>query len=155
MQIGDLVAQSGVPAKTIRYYESIGLLPPPARAANNYRRYQPTDVERLHFIASSRSLGIRLGDIAEILAARDQGIAPCDRVLGVLAERLSQLDRHIADLLILRTDLGQIQATGAQLPRNDVAGERCVCSLVKAYSYTRPVLREREEEPDGERLSPR
>ncbi len=87
MQIRDLVRASGVPAKTIRYYESIGLLPPAQRAANNYRRYQPTDVDRLRFIANARSLGIRLGDIAEILAARDQGIAPCDRVLGVLAKR--------------------------------------------------------------------
>ena len=155
MQIRDLVRASGVPAKTIRYYESIGLLPQAQRAANNYRRYQPTDVERLRFIVSARSLGIRLGDIAEILAARDQGIAPCDRVLGVLAERLSQLDRHIADLLTLRTDLHQIQATGAQLPRDDVAGEHCVCSLVKAYGHTKPTRIEREEGPDGERLSPR
>ena len=51
MQIRDLVRASGVPAKTIRYYESIGLLPQAQRAANNYRRYQPTDVERLRFIA--------------------------------------------------------------------------------------------------------
>ncbi len=69
MQIGELAAQSGVPAKTIRYYESVGLLPPPARAANNYREYQAMDVERLRFIASARSLSFALGEIADILAA--------------------------------------------------------------------------------------
>lgn len=153
MQIRDLVCASGVPAKTIRYYESIGLLPPPERATNNYRRYHPTDVERLRFIASARSLGVGLGDIAEILAARDQGIAPCDRVLGVLTERLSQLDRHIADLLALRADLQQIQAVGAELPRDDVAGERCVCSLVKAYGQSGAAVIEREEESDGKSIA--
>jgi DNA-binding transcriptional MerR regulator len=149
MQIRDLVRASGVPAKTIRYYESLGLLPPPERATNNYRRYHPADVERLRFIASARSLGVSLSDIAQILAARDQGIAPCDRVLGVLAERLSQLDRHIADLLALRADLHQLQAAGAELPRDDVAGERCVCSLVKAYGQSGAAVMEREEKTNG------
>jgi DNA-binding transcriptional MerR regulator len=152
MQIGDLVRASGVPAKTIRYYESIGLLPSPERATNNYRRYHPTDVERLRFIASARNLGVGLGDIAEILAARDQGSAPCDRVLGVLAERLSQIDRHLADLLALRADLQQIQTAGAELPRDDIAGERCVCSLVKAYGQSGATVIERKEEVDGQPL---
>src|SRR5690606_17345541 len=61
MQIREVARASGVPAKTIRYYEAIGLLPPASRAANNYRRYQAADVERLRFIASARSLGFSLG----------------------------------------------------------------------------------------------
>jgi hypothetical protein len=77
MLIHDLAKQTGVPAKTIRYYESIGLLPRPKRATNNYRQYTPADVERLRFIASARNLGFSLADVAEILAARDDGIAPC------------------------------------------------------------------------------
>jgi DNA-binding transcriptional MerR regulator len=78
MQIGDLAAQSGVSAKTICYYDSVGLLPPPARADNHYRQYRSTDVERLRLIASARSLGLAISAIAEILATREQGIAPCD-----------------------------------------------------------------------------
>ncbi len=150
MQIREVARASGVPAKTIRYYEAIGLLPPASRAANNYRRYQAADVERLRFIASARSLGFSLGEIAEVLAARDQGVAPCNRVLGVLDERLSQLDRHIADLLALREDLRRIRAEGALLRRDDVAGEQCVCYLVKAYGDSGPVTIDREEVPDGE-----
>jgi DNA-binding transcriptional MerR regulator len=150
MQIRDVARASGVPAKTIRYYEAIGLLPPATRAANNYRRYQAADVERLRFIASARSLGFSLSDIAEVLAARGQGVAPCDRVLGVLDERLGQLDRHIAGLLALREDLRRIRAEGAQLPRDDVAGEHCVCYLVKAYGHNGAVTIDREEVPDGE-----
>ncbi len=82
MLIRELAQQTSVPAKTIRYYETIGLLPPPQRAANNYRYYTSVDVERLRFIASLRSLNFSLNDIAEILAARDKGIAPCQRVLA-------------------------------------------------------------------------
>ncbi|MBI3734719.1 MAG: MerR family DNA-binding transcriptional regulator, partial [Chloroflexi bacterium] len=60
MVIHELTQQTGVPAKTIRYYESIGLLPRPHRAENNYRQYTPADGERLRFIASARSLGFSL-----------------------------------------------------------------------------------------------
>lgn len=133
MHIGDLAAQSGVAAKTIRYYESVGLLPPPTRAANNYRQYRAADVERLRFIASARGLGFTLTEVADILAARDQGIAPCDRVLGTLDRQLATLDQRIADLLMLREDLRRIRAQGAELPRDDVAGVACVYTLVTTY----------------------
>ena len=151
MQIRELVRASGVPAKTIRYYESIGLLPPPERAINNYRSYHPADVERVRFIASARSLGVSLGEIAEILAARDQGIAPCDRVLGVLAERLSQLDRHIADRLALRADLHQIHAVGAELPRDDFAGGEVTPHRVDRAGDPHRLSRRRS--PGGRRTS--
>lgn len=62
MQISELARQSGVPAKTIRYYESVGLLSAPARADNNYRSYEAAVLERLRFIASARSLGFALSD---------------------------------------------------------------------------------------------
>lgn len=84
-----------------------------------------------------------------MLAARDQDIAPCNRVLGVLDERISLLDRHIADLLALREELRRIRAEGALLPRDDVAGEQCVCYLVKAYGQSGAVTIDREEDPDG------
>ena len=70
MQIQELAQLSGVPAKTIRYYESLGLLPPPRRAANNYRQYVPADVERLRLIAGARSAGISLAHLSQILTAR-------------------------------------------------------------------------------------
>ncbi len=140
MQIKDLARQTGVSAKTIRYYESVGVMPPPRRGENNYRQYDAADVERLRFIASARGLGIALKDIAEILAARDDGIAPCDRVLDVLSHQLTEIDRRIADLLTLREVLQTIQQEGASLPRDDVAGEHCVCYLVKTYRQSGDVV---------------
>ncbi len=135
MVIRELAQRTGVPAKTIRYYESIGLLPRPQRAANNYRQYTPADVERLRFIASARSLGFSLDDIAEILAARDNGIAPCQRVLDAVAQRLTEIDHRIADLLALRDILKRLQSEGAVLPLDDVQGEHCVCYLLKTYRH--------------------
>jgi DNA-binding transcriptional MerR regulator len=132
MQIGDLAAQSGVPAKTIRYYEAIGLLPPPARAANN-RQYGPADIRRLQLISSARSLSFTLDAVTEILALRDQGIAPCNRVLERLDAQLAALEQRITNLLALREDLRLIRTLGSQLPRDDVAGMACVCALVQAY----------------------
>ncbi len=133
MVIHELAAQTGVPTQTIRYYESIGLLPRPQRAANNYRQYTGADTERVRFIAGARSLGISLDDIAETLRARDKGIAPCDRILNALAQRLEEIDHRIADLLKLRDSLKLLHAHGKILPRDDVAGERCICYLLKTY----------------------
>ncbi len=145
MVIHELAKRTGVPAKTIRYYESLGLLPRPKRAANNYRQYAPADVERLRFIASARSLGFSLDDIAEILAARGKGIASCQRVLDAVDRRLTDVDRRIADLLTLRDSLRQLQSEGAILPRDDVQGEHCVCYLLKAYRDTGHVTIQRGE----------
>ncbi len=145
MLIHELAKQTGVPAKTIRYYESLGLLPRPKRAANNYRQYAPVDAERLRFIASARSLGFSLDDVAEILAARDKGLAPCQRVLDAVDRRLTDVDRRIADLLTLRDSLRQLQSEGAILPRDDVQGEHCVCYLLKAYRDTGHVTIQRGE----------
>jgi DNA-binding transcriptional MerR regulator len=149
MFIRDLARHTGLSATTIRFYETRGLLPSPQRAANNYRQYTPADVERLRFIASARGLGLPLDDIGEILAARDQGIAPCQRVLNVMGQRLQAIDRHIADLLNLRDSLQQLHSEGAALPLDDVNGEHCVCYLLKTYRDTGQVTIQRGQTFDG------
>ena len=145
MVIHELSQHTGVSTKTIRYYESLGMLPRPERAANNYRQYSAADVERLRFIASSRALGFSLGDIAEILAARDSGLAPCQHVLDTLAQRLSKIDRRIADLLSLRDSLQRLHREGVVLPLDDVQGERCICYLLKTYRDTGQIFIQKGE----------
>lgn len=129
MFIQELAQLSGVPAKTIRYYESIGLLPEPERGDNNYRRYTPAAAERLRFIVSARSLGFTLADIGQFLAARDAGTLPCKRVLDSFDQRILDIDRRIADLLALRDTLTRIQRDGANLPDDKQCDEQCVCYL--------------------------
>ena len=145
MIIHELARQSGVSAKTIRYYESIGLLPRPARAENNYRQYTLADVERLQFIASARGLGFSLEDVSEILTARDGGVPPCRRVLDTIAQRLDEIDQRRADLLRLRDLLKQLHSEGAVLPLDDVLGEHCVCYLLKTYRDTGQVVIQKRE----------
>lgn len=129
MFIQELAQVSGVTAKTIRYYESIGLMPDPQRAENNYRRYTPEAIERLRFIASARSLGFNLTEIGEFLEARDEGTLPCKRVLDSFEHRIADIDRRIADLLDLRDTLQRIRQDGAALPPDKKCDEECMCSL--------------------------
>jgi DNA-binding transcriptional MerR regulator len=130
MRIQELSQQTGVPARTIRYYESIGIMPTPERGANNYRQYAPSAVERLRFIVSARSLGFSLADIGEFLVARDAGTLPCKRVLDSFDERIREIDRRIADLLALRDTLNQIRLDGADLPADQKCGDDCLCYMV-------------------------
>ena len=130
MRIQELSQRTAVPAKTIRYYESIGLMPDPRRAANNYRQYTPEAVERLRFIVSARSLGFSLADIAEFLTARDAGTLPCKRVLDSFDERILEIDRRIADLLALRDTLRHVRQVGDELPADKKCDEECLCSFV-------------------------
>lgn len=67
MQIGDLAEKTGVSAKMIRHYESIGLVPAPARRGSGYRDYGREDVQRLHFVRRARDLGFSIAQIRELL----------------------------------------------------------------------------------------
>ena len=129
MFIQNLAQITGVSAKTIRFYESIGLMPEPQRAENNYRKYSSDAIERLRFIVSARSLGFNLTDIGEFLSARDEGTLPCKRVLDSFDQRISDIDRRIADLLELRDTLTRIRKEGEALPPDKTCDDDCLCSL--------------------------
>lgn len=131
MFIHELAQLTSVSAKTIRYYESIDLLPKPERAENNYRQYSEEVVERLRFIVSARSLGFNLSDIGEFLEARDDGTLPCQRVLDSFDKKILDIDKRIADLLALRDTLHRIRKDGAALPPNKKCDEQCVCYLIE------------------------
>ena len=72
MKIQEFSQQTGLSAKTIRYYESIGILRSPQRAPNGYREYSEQDLERARFVAGARSLELSLDEISELLAMQDQ-----------------------------------------------------------------------------------
>jgi MerR family transcriptional regulator, Zn(II)-responsive regulator of zntA len=107
VRIGELAAQAGINAKTLRFYEEKGLLPPPQRTANGYREYEPAVLSRLDFIRRGRAAGLTLAQIRDIIEVRESGDAPCGHVYQLLTERLADLDRHIADLQVLRAVLVQ------------------------------------------------
>src|SRR5690349_18307316 len=119
--IHELAEKTGVPTKTIRYYESIGLMPHPKRAQNNYRVYPDTMIERLRFIAGARRLGFPLEEIAALLDARDRGKLVCGQTLNSLDRRLEDIDHRIADLLETRETLLALRSRGSTLSPT----ERC------------------------------
>ena len=73
MRIGELAGRLGVNPKTIRYYESIGLLPDPGRTPSGYRVYDEDAVDRLRFIRTAQRLGVTLDEVKEILGFRERG----------------------------------------------------------------------------------
>ena len=105
LRVAELAAAVGMPPDTIRYYEKAGLLPAPARTAAGYRAYDHAAVDRLKFIQGAQRLGLRLTDIAELLAIRDTGVCPCEPAERVLRRRLAELDAQMARLAALRSDM--------------------------------------------------
>ncbi len=145
MFIHELAQASGVSAKTIRYYESIGLIPDPQRAENNYRQYAPDAVERLRFIVSARSLGFSPSRILESSSARDEGSLPCKRVLDSIDGRIADIDRRIADLLALRDNLSRVRADGEGLPPDKKCDDDCLCYVITTDMQSGQVTIQREE----------
>ncbi|MSO85775.1 MAG: Cu(I)-responsive transcriptional regulator [Rhodospirillales bacterium] len=102
LDIGRCARATGVPAKTIRYYESIGLLAPPKRAQNGYRLYGGAEIETLRFVRRARDLGFSLGEIAKLLTLwRDKNRASAD-VKALALEHARALDERIARLDAMR-----------------------------------------------------
>jgi len=131
MQINQLAQRVNLSSKTIRYYESIGLLPPPRRLPNGYRDYAETDVERARFVAAARDLDFSLDDIGEILDLRDRREAPCRVVLDLLQQKANDIKQRITDLQQLEAELRELRRLGLTYPTDDVDGKNCVCHLVR------------------------
>ena len=110
VRIGELADRLGINARTIRYYERIGLLPDPERTSSGYRSYEDTDAERLRFIKTAQRLGLTLDEIGEIIAFRDRGEPPCDYVAELLRRQVRDLGQRIAEMRGLRTELQRLEA---------------------------------------------
>lgn len=126
MRIGELAEASGTTTKTLRFYEQAGLLPAPDRTASGYRDYAPETLARLDFIRRSRTAGLTLAQIREVLDIRDAGVAPCQHVHDLLEHRLGDLDRQIADLQALRSTVVHLRDGAATVdPTNCDATTVC------------------------------
>ncbi|MDZ8187397.1 MAG: heavy metal-responsive transcriptional regulator [Nostoc sp. ChiSLP02] len=104
-QIGVVAKESGVPIKTIRYYEELGLLKSSGRTEGGFRLFDSDILERLHFIKRSQSLGLSLLEIKEFLNIHDGGELPCEHIKVKLEDKVKAIDEQIEKLLILRQEL--------------------------------------------------
>jgi len=96
--------RTGLPAKTIRYYEDIGLVAP-KRARNGYRVFPDADVHRLHFLGKARSLGFSLDHCRKLLALYDDSDRASADVRAVAREHVARIDLKIAELQAMRETL--------------------------------------------------
>lgn len=129
MLIGEVAGRSGVSAKTIRYYESLDLLPPPARADNGYRSYDESILTRLAFIRSAQASGLTLGEIRGVLGFRDRGETPCDHVRALIDQRAAELDERIDELMRLRAELTRLSQRARRLDPADCE-PAMVCHII-------------------------
>ena len=105
MNIGEASKRSGVTTKTIRYYESIGLIPAAGRTASGYRAYTAKEVEMLRFIQRARSLGFSVEDVSGLLELwRDRSRASSD-VKAIALKHMGEIERKIAELNSIRRTL--------------------------------------------------
>jgi DNA-binding transcriptional MerR regulator len=108
LTVSTLGAEVGLSAAAVRYYERLGLLPKPERTAAGYRQYPKEAVERLRFIKSAQRVGLRLREIAELLAICDQGLCPCGHSEALLRARMADVDAQVAELQAVRGELARV-----------------------------------------------
>ena len=109
MRIGEIANQAGVSVDTVRFYERVGVLPPPARTESGYRDYQPQTVERIQLTRQLQALGFTLGDAVDALAAHDTGNATCEAEQWRLQAVLDRVDARLDELRALRSRIAQAQ----------------------------------------------
>ena len=98
MNIGQASAATGVSAKMIRYYESVGLIRPAARTDSNYRDFSERDVNDLRFIRRARGLGFSVEEIARLLSLWRDGERPSREVKAMAEAHVAALDARIAEM---------------------------------------------------------
>ena len=105
LTIGKLAAETGVKVPTVRYYEQIGLLPPPERSSGNQRLYGPLARQRLAFIRHARTLGFPLEAIRDLLSLSDRPDLPCSAADAIAKTQLAAVQARIAQLKALELEL--------------------------------------------------
>ena len=130
MTIGELARWANVNPRTLRYYERIGVLTPTARTDAGYRLYTKRDAARLAFIRRAQTLGLSLTEIADIIAVREAGIAPCRHVRSIAETKVAAIDARIAALWALREGLTRL-AERAGAVEDACVGGSSICLAVE------------------------
>lgn len=130
VQIGTLAGELGLNPKTIRYYEQIGLLPPPRRTQSGYRVYDAATSEQLRFIRKAKAIGLTLGEIGEILELWRGNTPPCANLAKIIDQKLAAIDEQLRTLGEFRQEL----ATLREETTNYQGGEGTFCRIIEGHS---------------------
>lgn len=133
-RISEVAERTGFSPPTIRYYEQIGVVPPPPRRESGYRVYDDRGLDRLAFVARAKRLGLALDEVRELSAIWDQDdCAPVqERMAAFVAARLAETQDRVADLVAYGA---QLQAAAAQLastPHPGPCDDGCACGPARA-----------------------
>lgn len=139
LNIGDAAAATGVSAKMIRHYESVGLLPEARRTESGYRQYDDGDVQTLRFIRHSRDLGFSLPEIARLVGLWHDRSRPSREVKALARQHIEELDAKAKELLAMKSALEHL----VQCCRGD---DRPECPIIDSLESGAPI--------EGERCAP-
>jgi Cu(I)-responsive transcriptional regulator len=125
MTIGEAAARSGVPPKTIRFYEEAGIIAPATRGENRYRSYDDADVQTLRFIHRARRLGFSLKDVGELLALYRDRHRASREVKALALRHVVELDHKIAEMRAIRDTIAGLaeRCHGDQRPECPILDE--------------------------------
>lgn len=127
MNIGELSKQSGISAKMIRHYESIGLIPRAPKTTSGYRRYEHADVMRLRFVRRSRDAGLSTANIKRLLSLWQDTRRSSREVKQLVREHVEEVDARIAGLVAIKEALEHLMA-------HCKGDERPECPIIDALS---------------------
>jgi MerR family copper efflux transcriptional regulator len=129
VRIGQLADRTGLSTKTIRFYETAGVLPEPERQRSGYRDYDEAAVDRLAFVRAAQAAGLTLAQIRDVIGVRDSSGSPCAHVTDLLDAHAAELDRRIVELTALRE---QVQRLRERASTVDPAGchPASVCQII-------------------------
>ncbi|WP_375255451.1 Cu(I)-responsive transcriptional regulator [Yoonia sp.] len=107
MNIGEVSERSGLPPKTIRYYEDIGLVRP-LRSSNGYRAFREKDIHKLAFLGRARALGFSIEDCRTLMGLYEDETRESGQVKAVAKEHLTEIDNKISQLKSMRETLSDL-----------------------------------------------
>ncbi|MBW4536375.1 MAG: heavy metal-responsive transcriptional regulator [Pleurocapsa minor HA4230-MV1] len=126
--IGAIASESGIPIRTIRYYNDLGLLKTNGRTEGGYRIFDSDVFVRLKFIKRAQNLGLSLSEIKEFLSVHDRGNLPCDQIKVKLEEKLEVIEQHIQQLKILKQELKGLLSGWKKIPEQP---EETICPIIE------------------------
>jgi DNA-binding transcriptional MerR regulator len=127
LTIGQLAQTTGVAAKTIRYYEAVGVLPAPDRSRSGYRLYTARGVDRLLFVRRARALGLSLQQLQTLTAALNGcGGAVRPQLMKLVRAQLTAVQHRQAELRLLEAELGRLLRR-LRTPGRKARSTRCTC----------------------------
>ncbi|MDZ7965091.1 MAG: heavy metal-responsive transcriptional regulator [Nostoc sp. DedSLP03] len=129
--IGQVTDLTGIPIRTIRYYESLGLINSLRRTEGGFRQFSLDVLTRLAFIKRAQNLGLSLEEIGSILQVYDQGQTPCGGIKEKLEEKVLQIDRQIDQLLTLRSEIKGLLSGWKNISDHH---EKTICPIIQNTS---------------------